>query len=102
MSIRMNPGDTRGPVPALRGTFVTDWHVLCRDPHVPLQDEDIACLKEDLGLTCVRYGFLGWLLSDEDQEIYHEEGFGRLEQMLSYCADDDLHCIVDLDDAPYR
>ena len=53
MSIRVDPGDTRGPVPALRGTFVTDWHELCRDPHVPLQEEDIGCRCRPWGHSAI-------------------------------------------------
>ena len=50
MKIAVDRNKVHGPVPALRGTYVGD------SPE-PIQEEDVARLKEDLGLTCIRNGF---------------------------------------------
>jgi endoglucanase len=92
MKIAVDRNKVHGPVPALRGTYVGD------SPE-PIQEEDVARLKEDLGLTCIRNGFEAAWLSDEDQEIYHPEGFQRLQQMLDWCEKHDIHCIMDLHNA---
>jgi len=91
-NITIDRSKVRGPVPTLRGTYVGD------SPE-PIREEIIACLKEDLGLTCIRNGFHARLLSDEQEEVYHEDGFHRLQQMLDWCEKYDVHCIMDLHNA---
>jgi aryl-phospho-beta-D-glucosidase BglC (GH1 family) len=92
MTIHVDGNSIVGPVPALRGIYVGD------SPE-PIQEEDIARLKEDLGLTCIRHGFEAVWLSDEEREVYHEEGFRRLQDMLDWCGRYDIHCIMDLHNA---
>lgn len=92
MLIAVDPAKTRGPVPALRGVHVGD------SPE-PFVEEDLARLKEELGVTCVRYGVEARTLSDEQTETYHEAGFRAVGDFLDWCAKHGVHCVLDLHNA---
>ena len=78
MVISIDPGQVRGPVPTLRGVYLGD------SPQ-RFTEEDVARLKEEVGVTCMRFGMEPRQLSDENEEVYHEAGFQYVGLILDWC-----------------
>lgn len=95
MKLSVDPSKVRGPVPALRGVYLGD------SPE-PFVEEDVARLKEEVGVTCIRYGMEPRSLAEETEEAYHEEGFRRVEALLDWCGRYGVHCVLDLHNAHGR
>ena len=92
MVISIDPGQVRGPVPTLRGVYLGD------SPQ-RFAEEDVARLKEEVGVTCIRFGMEPRQLSNENEEVYHEAGFQYVVLILDWCEKYDIHCILDLHNA---
>lgn len=92
MKITVDPKKVRGSVPTMRGTYLGD------SPQ-PFVEDDVARLKNEVGVTCIRYGMSPGSLSDEKEEIYHEQGFRQVGRVLDWCAKYDVHCVLDLHNA---
>jgi len=93
--VHVDRGEVLGPVPALRGIHMA-----------PLeggyQEEDVLRLKE-IGVRCVRLGFSGYLLEQEDEPgQYDEEGFGYLGQFVGWCEKHGIGVILDMHNAVGR
>ena len=92
MQVAVDPAKTRGPAPPLRGVHVGD------SPE-PFLEEDVARLKQEVGITCIRYGVEARTLSDENTETYHAAGFRAVGEFLDWCAKHGVHCVLDLHNA---
>lgn len=93
--ISVDPAQARGPVPALRGVHMGD------SPQ-PFVEEDVARLKQEVGVTCVRYGMEPRALTEEHSEVYHEQGFRQVETFLDWCSRYGVRCVLDLHNAHGR
>ncbi|MFC1718263.1 glycoside hydrolase family 5 protein [Candidatus Poribacteria bacterium] len=92
MVIAIDPSKIRGLTPTLRGVHLGD------SPQ-PFVEDDVARLKEEVGVTCIRFGMEPRSLSDEEKEVYHEEGFQYVGSILDWCERYGIHCILDLHNA---
>lgn len=92
MQINIDPSKTLHPVPAMRGSYLGD-------SPVPLMEQDVARLRDEVGATCIRFGIEAVWLASETQEIYHEEGFARVREMLDWCDKYSVHCVLDIHNA---
>jgi len=92
MTIDIDPKKVRRTAPTMRGVYLGD------SPQ-PFVEEDVARLKEEVGVTCIRFGMEPRRLSDEKEEIYHEKGFHYVKSVLDWCEKYDIHCVLDLHNA---
>ncbi len=95
VTLRVDLGKVLRPVPRLRGIHMA-----------PLQEgyeeEDVVRLKE-IGVTCVRFGFSGLLLEEEDQPgQYREDGFRYLDRFVGWCEKHGIGAILDMHQAVGR
>jgi len=95
VTLRVDWRKVLGPAPALRGIHMA-----------PLkggyQEEDVVRLKA-MGATCVRFGFSGLILEEEDTPgQYKEEGFRYLERFVGWCEKHGIGAILDMHGAVGR
>jgi endoglucanase len=89
VKVRVDCQKVLRPVPALRGIHMAPTEGA-------YQEEDVVRLKR-LGATCLRFGFSGLLLEDEDAPgQYKEEGFRYLDRFVGWCEKHDVGAILDL------
>ena len=87
-TISIDPKDIKAPVPALRGSYVGD------SPH-PFVEEDIARLKQEVGMTAIRFGMEPRNLTDEKEVRYKEPGFKYVGDILDWCAKYEIQAVLD-------
>ncbi|HEY3282577.1 MAG TPA: cellulase family glycosylhydrolase [Armatimonadota bacterium] len=95
VSVVVNPVRVLGAVPVWRGVYLGD------SPE-PFVEEDVARLKQEVGVTCIRYGMEPRALVAEELSGLREEGFQQVREVLDWCAIYGVHCILDLHNAPGR
>lgn len=83
------------PVPRLRGVYLGD-------SELPFVEDDIARLRQEVGVNCIRFGMEPLRLTDETGSTYNDDGFAYVRRVLDWCATYDIQCILDLHNAPGR
>jgi len=92
ITVGVNLEEVLGPAPELRGVHMAPLKSL-------YQEEDVARLKE-IGARCVRFGFSGLILEEEDRPgQYKEDGFRYLERFVGWCEEYGIAAILDMHNA---
>ncbi|MHB9032038.1 MAG: glycoside hydrolase family 5 protein [Anaerolineae bacterium] len=94
-AIRIDLSAVVGQAPAWRGTYLGD-------SPLPLGAHDVARLRSEVGVTCIRLGLEPANLCNESAAEFYPSGFAYITEMLDACAHNQVACILDLHNAHGR